>query len=90
MTKTDLINSVASRTSMTKADSDKSINALLDSVRSALAKGEKVTLTGFGTFEVRKRAARTGRNPRTGQVISIPATKTPAFRAGKGLKEAVK
>jgi len=90
MTKTDLVNSVAAKTSMTKADSDRAINALLDSVRSALAKGEKVTLTGFGTFEVRKRAARTGRNPRTGEVISIPATKTPAFRAGKGLKDAVK
>jgi len=90
MTKTDLVNSVAATTSMTKADSDRAINALLDSVRSALAKGEKVTLTGFGTFEVRKRAARTGRNPRTGEVISIPATKTPAFRAGKGLKDAVK
>jgi len=90
MTKTDLVNAVAAKTSMTKADADKSVNAVLDSVRSALAKGEKVTLTGFGTFEVRKRAARTGRNPRTGEVISIPATKTPAFRAGKGLKEAVK
>jgi len=90
MTKTDLVNAVASKTSMTKADSDRALNALVDSIREALAKGEKVTLTGFGTFEVRQRAARTGRNPRTGEVISIPATKTPAFRAGKGLKMAVK
>ncbi len=90
MTKTDLIDAVASKTGLTKADSGRSIDAMLDAVTSALSKGEKVTVTGFGTFEVRQRAARMGRNPQTGAPLHIAATKTPAFKAGKGLKDAVK
>jgi len=90
MTKTDLIDMVAEKTGLTKADAERSVNAFIDGVSGALARGEKVTVTGFGTFEVRQRAARMGRNPQTGAPLHIPATKTPAFKAGKVLKEAVK
>lgn len=89
MNKMDLINSVAEKTEMTKKDAEKVINAVFDSIGEALANGEKVQLVGFGTFEVKERAARTGRNPRTGEEISIPATKVPTFKPGKTLRETV-
>lgn len=90
MTKADLIAQVADVAGMTKVDAGKAVDAVSAVVTSSLEKGEKVTWTGFGTFEVRPRAARMGRNPQTGAPLHIPASKTPAFKAGKGLKDAVK
>lgn len=90
MTKQQLIASVADKAGMTKVDSAKAVDAVTDVVMKAMQKGEKVTWTGFGTFEVRTRAARMGRNPQTGAPLHIPASKTPAFKAGKSLKDAVK
>lgn len=90
MTKTQLVDAVAQKSGTTKAAAARAVDAFVEGVTSALAKGEKVVLTGFGTFEVRRRAARMGRNPQTGSPLHIPATKTPAFKAGKGLKDAVK
>lgn len=90
MTKMDLIDAVAAKVGLTKADAGRAVDTVLGSVESALAKGEKVTVTGFGTFEVRQRAARMGRNPQTGAPLHIAASKSPAFKAGKGLKDAVK
>ncbi len=90
MTKMDLIDSVAGKVGLTKADAGRAVDTMLGSVEAALAKGEKVTITGFGTFEVRQRAARMGRNPQTGAPLHIAASKSPAFKAGKGLKDAVK
>jgi len=87
--KTDLVSSVAEKTELTKKDAEKAVNAILSSVEEALAKGDKVQLVGFGTFEVRERAARKGRNPQTGDEIEIAAAKVPAFKAGKALKDAV-
>ena len=81
---------VADMAGLTKVDAKKAVDAVAEVVSSALSKGEKVTWTGFGTFEVRTRAARMGRNPQTGAPMRIPATKTPAFRSGKGLKDEVK
>ena len=89
MTKSELIASVSEKAGMTKKDAEKAISAIIDSITEALAKGEKVQLVGFGTFEVRERAERTGINPQTQQKIKIAATKTPAFKAGTTLKEAV-
>lgn len=89
MNKADLVASVADKTGMSKKDTEKIINAVVESVESALARGDKVSLVGFGTFEVRERAARMGRNPQTGQEIRIPATRVPVFKAGKSLKDAV-
>lgn len=89
MTKSELIASVSEKAGMTKKDAEKAITAVIDSITEALVKGEKVQLVGFGTFEVRDRAARTGINPQTQQKIKIAATKTPAFKAGTTLKEAV-
>lgn len=89
MNKSELISSVSEKAEITKKDAEKIVNAVFASIEEALAKGEKVQLVGFGTFEVRERASRTGRNPKTGEEISIPATKVPAFKAGKALKEAV-
>lgn len=89
MTKTELINEVANKTGLTKKDSEKAVAAVVESVTDALIAGDKVQLVGFGTFEVRDRAAREGKNPATGESISIPATRVPAFKAGKALKEAV-
>ncbi|KJS85674.1 MAG: DNA-binding protein [Peptococcaceae bacterium BICA1-8] len=89
MNKTELISSVAEKSELTKKDAEKAVNALFASVEEALARGEKVQLVGFGTFEVRDRKARTGRNPQTGEEIQIPAAKVPAFKAGKSLKDAV-
>jgi DNA-binding protein HU-beta len=90
MTKSDLIAKVADVAGMTKVDAGKAVDAVSAVVTSSLKTGEKVTWTGFGTFEVRRRAARMGRNPQTGAPLHIPASKTPAFKAGKGLKDAVK
>ncbi|NLV21202.1 MAG: HU family DNA-binding protein [Syntrophomonadaceae bacterium] len=89
MNKTELISEVAQKTNITKKDADKIVNAFFSTIETALKAGEKVQLIGFGTFEVRERQARKGRNPQTGQEISIPATKVPAFKAGKALKDAV-
>jgi len=89
MNKTELISSVAEKSELTKKDAEKAVNAIFASVEEALARGEKVQLVGFGTFEVRERKARTGRNPQTGAEIQIPAAKVPAFKAGKSLKDAV-
>lgn len=89
MNKTELISEVAQKANITKKDADKIVNAFFATVESALKAGDKVQLVGFGTFEVRERQARKGRNPQTGQEISIPATKVPAFKAGKALKDAV-
>lgn len=85
----DLVASVASKTGLTKKDSEKAVNAIVASIGGAMAKGEKVSLVGFGTFEVRSRAARKGRNPRSGKEITIRAGKVPAFKPGKGLKDMV-
>lgn len=90
MTKAELIDKIASGTGLSKADASRALDATLNSVRSALKKGQKVTLVGFGTFAVVKRKSRKGRNPRTGQAITIPAAKIPKFTAGKALKDAVK
>ncbi|MBN1162218.1 HU family DNA-binding protein [Patescibacteria group bacterium] len=90
MTKSDLIAKVADVAGMTKVDAGKAVDAVSTVVTDSLRRGEKVTWTGFGTFEVRRRAARMGRNPQTGAPLHIPASKTPAFKAGKGLKDAVK
>lgn len=89
MNKTELIASVAQKTELTKKDAEKAVKALFDSISEELAKGEKVQVIGFGTFEVRARQAREGRNPRTSEVIKIQASKSPAFKAGKQLKELV-
>ena len=90
MNKTELVNAVAEKTGLTKKDAGKAVDALFDTVTEVLGKGDKVTLIGFGNFEVRERAARKGRNPQTGQEIDIAASKVPAFKAGKALKDAVK
>lgn len=89
MNKTELISAVAEKAEMTKKDAEKAVNAVLASIEDAMTKGDKVQLVGFGTFEVRQRAARTGRNPQTGKEIKIAATKVPAFKPGKALKESV-
>lgn len=89
MNKAELIDAVADKSGMTKKDSEKAVNAVMDVIQDALTKGDKVSLVGFGTFEVRSRAARTGRNPQTKEEIKIPATRVPAFRAGKSLKERI-
>lgn len=90
MNKKDLIKAVAAASELSNKDAEKAINALTAAVTDALKKGEKVQLVGFGTFEVRERAAKQGRNPRTGEAMEIPASKLPAFRAGQALKDAVK
>ncbi|MDD6382724.1 HU family DNA-binding protein [Mitsuokella sp.] len=89
MNKTELVASVAEKAGLTKKDAEKAVNALLESVQQALVEGDKVQMIGFGTFEVKERAARTGRNPRTNETIEIPASKNPVFKAGKALKDAV-
>jgi DNA-binding protein HU-beta len=90
MTKTELIDKIASGAKLTKADASRALDSTLDSIRGALKKGQKITLVGFGTFSISRRKARKGRNPRTGDVISIAARKTPKFKAGKAFKEAIK
>ena len=89
MNKTDLVKVVAQKADMTQKDAEKAINALFDGIKDALAKNDKVQVIGFGTFEVKTREARKGRNPQTGKEITIPASKSPVFKAGKGLKDAV-
>ena len=89
MNKTDLINAVAAA-GFTKKDADKAVAAVFGAIEGALAKGDKVQLIGFGTFEVRERSEKTARNPRTGETMTVPATKVPAFKAGAALKAAVK
>lgn len=89
MNKADLISKVAEKTDFTKKDAEKAVSAILASVEDALAGGEKVQLVGFGTFEIRNRAARKGRNPQTGQEIKIAAARVPVFKAGKALREKV-
>lgn len=89
MNKSDLVNAVAAE-GLAKKDAAKAVDAVFAAIEGALVKGEKVQLVGFGTFEVRERAARDGRNPHTGESIKIEAAKTPAFKAGKALKDAVK
>lgn len=90
MNKTELIAAVAAKTSLTKKDADKVINTTLDIITEALQNGERVQLVGFGGFEVRERCAHKGRNPLTGTEIDIPASKAPAFKPGKALKDAIK
>jgi len=89
MNKTDLVNSIASKSGLNKKNSEAALNAFIASVEDTLKLGDKVVLVGFGTFEVRKRAARKGRNPQTKKEITIPASKAPVFKAGKGLKDKV-
>lgn len=89
MNKSELVEAIAKQADVTKVQAEAVLNATVASVTKALKKGDKVQLVGFGTFEVRKRAARTGRNPKTGATIKIAARKTPAFSAGKSLKDAV-
>ncbi|NLG87330.1 MAG: HU family DNA-binding protein [Firmicutes bacterium] len=89
MNKTDLVSAVAEKAGLTKKDAEKAVGALFDVITEALASGDKVQIVGFGTFEVRDRAARKGRNPQTGEVIDIAAAKLPAFKAGKALRAAV-
>jgi DNA-binding protein HU-beta len=89
MNKAELIDAVAEATELSRADAEKTTNAVLDSIIDALGKGDQVSLVGFGTFSVRERAARTGRNPQTGETIQIKASKSPGFKAGKAFKDAV-
>lgn len=89
MNKADLIDEIAKDTGLTKKDSDKALAAIIKAITVSLSKGDKVQLVGFGSFDVRKREARTGRNPQTGQEIKIPARKVPVFSTGKALKDAV-
>ncbi len=90
MNKAELISAIAEKSELTKKDSEKALNALLDSITSALNNGEKVQIIGFGTFEAKKRAAREGINPRTGKAISIAAATVPSFKAGKAFKDSLK
>ena len=89
MNKSDLIADIAAKTGSTKKDAEATLNAFVDVVTDSLVKGDKVQLVGFGSFEVRKRAARKGRNPQTKEEIKIPASKAPVFKAGKALKDLV-
>ena len=90
MNKTELIAAVAKDAKLSKKDAEAAVNSTVAAITKALKKGDKVQLIGFGTFEVRKRAAKQARNPQTGAVIKVPATKVPAFKAGSALKAAVK
>ncbi|MEW6045138.1 MAG: HU family DNA-binding protein [Bacillota bacterium] len=89
MTKAELIDRIADKTGLTKKDSGRALDAVFEAITEALAQGQRVQLVGFGSFEVRKRAARKGRNPQTGKEIQIGARQVPAFKAGKALKDAV-
>ena len=90
MNKSELVEAMAAGAEMTKADASRALEAFIGAVSKTLKKGDTVSLVGFGTFSVKKRAARTGRNPSTGETIKIKASKTPAFKAGKGFKDAIK
>ena len=89
MNRADLVQAVVERSGLKKADAERAVGATLEAIEDALGRGDKVGLAGFGTFEVREREARWGRNPRTGEAIEISATRVPAFRAGKSLRDAV-
>ena len=89
MNKAELITSMAEKSKLTKKDAELALKSFIESVEEALENGEKVQLVGFGTFETRERAAREGRNPRSGEVMNIPASKAPKFKAGKALKDIV-
>ena len=89
MNKAEFIEAVADTAELSKADAGRAVDAMIAAITKALKKGDSVTLVGFGTFDVRKRGARTGRNPRTGEEIKIAASMNPAFKAGKALKDAV-
>ena len=89
MNKTELIAAVAEKTDLSKKDADAAVSAVLGAITDALKAGDKIQLVGFGTFEVRNRAAKQGRNPRTGETMTVPASKVPAFKAGKAHKDAV-
>jgi len=89
MNKTELIEHIAAKSDLSKAAAGRALESIVDAVKKTLKKGNAVTLVGFGTFSVGKRAARTGRNPRTGAAIKIKAAKVPKFKAGKGLKDAL-
>ena len=90
MKKAELISAVAEKAGIEKKNAEKAVNAVIDTIKESLAKGEGVQLIGFGSFEVRERPERQSRNPQTGETITVPATKAPAFKAGKALKDAVK
>ncbi len=90
MNKSELVESISNDSGLSKADSQRALDATIDSISKALKKGDTVSLVGFGTFSVKERAARTGRNPATGETIKIKASKTPSFKAGKGFKDAIK
>lgn len=90
MNKSELIDAIADASDLSKADAARSLSGFIDSVTGALKKGDTVSLIGFGTFSVKDRAARQGRNPQTGETIQIKAAKIPSFKAGKGLKDAIK
>ena len=90
MTKKELINYVAEKSNLSKKDAEAAVNAVFDGIVDALKKDGKIQLVGFGSFEVKERAARTGTNPATGAAIEIPASKAPVFKAGKALKESIK
>ena len=89
MNKTELISAIAEKSGLSKKDSEKALGAAIDSIVEALKNGDKVQLVGFGVFDVKSRAARTGRNPRTKEAIEIPASKLPQFKAGKAFKDAI-
>ena len=89
MNKTELIAAVAAKAGLTKKDAERVVNATVDTITESLVKGEKVNVSGFGIFEVKNREARVGRNPRTKETIQIPATRLPAFKASKALKDSV-
>ncbi len=89
MNKAELISVMAEKSGLTKKDTEKALNAFMEAVEEALVNGDKVQLVGFGTFEVRERSARKGRNPQTGEEIDIPAASVPAFKAGKALKDSI-
>ncbi len=89
MNKTELISAISEKSGLSKKDSEKALSAAVESISDALVSGDKVQLVGFGVFEVKNRAARMGRNPKTKEAIKIPASKTPVFKAGKALKDAV-
>ena len=89
MNKAELVAAVAEKTGLSKKDSEKAVNAVFEAITESLVKGDKVQLVGFGSFEIKERAARVGRNPRTKEEIEIPASRVPAFKAGKALKDAV-
>ncbi|HAU32579.1 MAG: Histone family protein DNA-binding protein [Desulfotomaculum sp. 46_296] len=89
MNKAELIAQVAEKSDLTKKDAERAVSALIETVEEALVRGDRVQLVGFGTFEIRERAARKGRNPQTGQEIDIAATRVPVFKAGKSLREVI-